>query len=126
MDRRGDTVHTPRRLDDAALTALRASLNEHRRFRLDQLRDITQSAATTPDSEQVPPPRSAALDEIRQQLAAAAHVALTETDAALARMDSGSYGKCQRCGTDIDLQRLYAHPQARYCIRCHHAEDSHQ
>ena len=44
--------------------------------------------------------------------------ALDETEAALARMDSGRYGRCGRCGSMISLERLSAYPQARHCARC--------
>jgi len=43
---------------------------------------------------------------------------LGEVDAALARMDSGSYGLCERCGERVALPRLLAIPEARLCIRC--------
>jgi len=44
------------------------------------------------------------------------HVA--EVDAALARVDSGSYGGCEGCGAEIGAARLEALPAARVCIRC--------
>jgi DnaK suppressor protein len=43
---------------------------------------------------------------------------LTEIDAALERVDAGSYGLCERCGTVIGDARLDALPAARTCIRC--------
>ncbi len=39
---------------------------------------------------------------------------LDEVRAALQRMDSGSYGRCQECGRPISPQRLRASPTARY------------
>ncbi len=39
-------------------------------------------------------------------------------DAALARMDSGEYGVCVDCGTDIDPKRLAALPFALLCTDC--------
>ena len=44
------------------------------------------------------------------------HVA--EVDAALVRLDQGSYGICERCGTPIGAERLEALPAARTCISC--------
>jgi len=41
---------------------------------------------------------------------------LREVDAALARMDSGSYGTCARCGKEIPLERLEAVPWTTLCI----------
>ena len=41
---------------------------------------------------------------------------LTEIDAALARIDAGTYGVCERCGKPIDEERLEALPWATLCI----------
>lgn len=43
---------------------------------------------------------------------------LTEIDAALARLDTGTYGACERCGHPIGEARLEALPAARTCITC--------
>lgn len=43
---------------------------------------------------------------------------LAEIDAALARLDDGSYGTCERCGGPIGDARLEARPEARTCISC--------
>ena len=47
---------------------------------------------------------------------------LAEIDAALARLDAGSYGRCARCGEPIPPARLAARPAAPTCIRCADAE----
>jgi DnaK suppressor protein len=41
---------------------------------------------------------------------------LGEIDAALARIDDGTYGICQACGKPIDVERLEALPWATLCI----------
>jgi DnaK suppressor protein len=38
--------------------------------------------------------------------------------AALDRLDDGSYGECIECGDEIALKRLKAIPWAELCIRC--------
>jgi DnaK suppressor protein len=45
-------------------------------------------------------------------------VALQQVEAALARMDNGTYGKCDRCGEEIDFARLKAVPEAAMCLDC--------
>lgn len=45
-------------------------------------------------------------------------VLLSQVEAALARMDKGEYGICERCGNEIDFARLEAVPYAELCIRC--------
>ena len=37
---------------------------------------------------------------------------------ALHRHEEGTYGICERCGSEISAQRLEALPQARLCIQC--------
>jgi len=43
---------------------------------------------------------------------------LREIDAALVRLDDGSYGLCTVCSREISLGRLQARPQAALCIVC--------
>ena len=43
---------------------------------------------------------------------------LTEIDAALRRIDDGSYGQCTSCGRQIPEERLEARPYATLCIDC--------
>jgi RNA polymerase-binding transcription factor DksA len=43
---------------------------------------------------------------------------LDQVDAALARLDDGSYGRCQSCGTIIADERLAEIPTARTCAAC--------
>ncbi|MFM8267119.1 MAG: TraR/DksA family transcriptional regulator [Ilumatobacteraceae bacterium] len=49
-------------------------------------------------------------DQLVQQLAA--------VEAALARLDDGTYGSCEKCGGAIGAERLEAMPWARHCISC--------
>jgi RNA polymerase-binding protein DksA len=37
---------------------------------------------------------------------------------ALQRMDTGTYGVCENCHQDIDIERLKANPSAKTCITC--------
>lgn len=52
-------------------------------------------------------------DHNRQHLAA--------IDAALARLDAGTYGRCTGCGGAIAAERLEALPWAALCIECQRA-----
>ena len=51
-------------------------------------------------------------------LAEQARLHLVEIDAALTRLDQGTYGVCERCGGPIAPGRLEARPTARTCITC--------
>ena len=56
------------------------------------------------------------LENLRGQLAM--------TDAALARLDQGSYGVCTNCGRPIDPDRLEALPHAALCIDCKRLQEA--
>ena len=45
-------------------------------------------------------------------------VSLEQVDAALARLDAGTFGTCIRCGRAIAAERLEALPWAAHCIDC--------
>ncbi len=51
-----------------------------------------------------------------------AHV-LAEIDAALKRIDQGTFGACARCGNPIGEERLEAMPYATLCIACKRLEE---
>jgi RNA polymerase-binding transcription factor len=71
----------------------------------------SQAAAATHVFEQQ---RDLALRERAEQ-----HLA--EVDAALARLDGGTYGRCVSCGQAIAPERLEALPWASHCIDCQRA-----
>lgn len=43
---------------------------------------------------------------------------LEQLTAALSRLEQGSYGKCTRCGMQIEKERLEAIPYTRRCMGC--------
>jgi RNA polymerase-binding protein DksA len=43
---------------------------------------------------------------------------LGEINAALERIDKGTFGRCEECGREISRKRLQAIPFARRCIEC--------
>ena len=51
-------------------------------------------------------------------LSAQARAAVEEIDRALAKMDAGTYGICERCGNPIPKARLKALPYAALCVAC--------
>jgi DnaK suppressor protein len=66
-----------------------------------------------------------ATSELERDLAAlgSAGEALAQARTALARMKSGSYGRCEACAAPIGFQRLDAEPAATRCIACQRAEE---
>jgi DnaK suppressor protein len=43
---------------------------------------------------------------------------LAEVDAALGRLEDGSYGRCETCGRPVEPERLAARPTARTHVGC--------
>ena len=48
---------------------------------------------------------------------------LASIDAALARIEDGTYGECESCGRQISAERLEALPYATKCIDCKRLEE---
>ena len=57
-------------------------------------------------------------------LDAHAEARLIEVDAALRRIDAGTYGQCERCESEISRARLDAIPEVRLCLPCQKREDA--
>ncbi|MFE6411188.1 TraR/DksA family transcriptional regulator [Streptomyces sp. NPDC057837] len=51
-------------------------------------------------------------------LAANAREMLDQTERALDRLDSGTYGLCENCGNPIGKARMQAFPRATLCVEC--------
>ncbi|MFF7794481.1 TraR/DksA C4-type zinc finger protein [Streptomyces sp. NPDC007991] len=114
----GSTAHLS--ADD--LAALRDNLHEQRLFRQEQLRQLAGPAASRADDRRGR--QTAAQVEVRVKLAASARMVLADVEAALARMQEGSYGTCQLCRRPVDRRRLMIVPQARYCARCQQVKEA--
>jgi DnaK suppressor protein len=48
----------------------------------------------------------------------ASRAELLELEAALKRIESGTWGRCETCGGAIGRTRLRALPEARHCLPC--------
>lgn len=111
------------------------SADDATRARLDELRDglLAQLAALRADHDSVVDasrdsnaddehdPEGATIAFERAQvdaLARSAQQRLEEVDAALRRLDEGTYGTCRVCGRPIPPERLEARPSATTCTTC--------
>ena len=105
----------------------RALLEAERAQTLRRLANLTEdfdavvaaSRDTNADDEHDPEGATIAFE--RSQVGALVRQArehLVEVEAALSRLDDGSYGTCERCGRPIGEGRLEARPAARVCIEC--------
>ncbi len=57
-------------------------------------------------------------DEVLEGLGNQALEEIAEIEAALKRMELGSYGECTHCGAEIAPARLETMPAAAHCIDC--------
>lgn len=89
-------------------------LLEQRAFRIDQLNRLDTGCDLMFD---------AARDEVDATLREAAQLVLALIDAALRRIEQGSYGRCHRCGDLMSLERLAALPMSSWCGACQHTEE---
>jgi RNA polymerase-binding transcription factor DksA len=95
----------------------RALLESHWRARLER---VTELSLAYHEAEEAGGQRVNAAAQARPLLrqAVAERRELAEIEAALARLTSGSFGLCERCGTALSTLRLTRLPQARYCGSC--------
>lgn len=85
-----------------------------------QLGALAEAAAGS-NADDEHDPEGATLAFERQQVAALlrqAEAELTELADARARVDAGTYGRCEVCGGAIPVARLVARPTARTCVAC--------
>ena len=78
-------------------------------------------AASEPGTDDEHDPEGATLAFERQHTAALLGRTLeqiAEIDAAIGRLDEGTYGICVRCGQPVGQERLAARPAAATCVRC--------
>ncbi|GAA2667824.1 TraR/DksA family transcriptional regulator [Actinoplanes palleronii] len=48
---------------------------------------------------------------------------ITQVERAIERLGQGNYGWCERCGTQIPVERLAAFPSATLCVSCKQLEE---
>ena len=111
------------RLDEATLARLRDELIRHRDF----LRAEIASQGADPGSDDVSFVNDAGFadrghsSEERSQVIAVVRALrsnLRDVERALTKMETGTFGICERCGLNISSERLEALPWAELCIDC--------
>jgi RNA polymerase-binding transcription factor DksA len=100
------------------LTELGEELERQRCFRVSQLEDLVAAAAEPGSSI------DAARQEITHSLTVAAKFVLSDIDAALDRLQIGTYGNCEHCEAAIPFEHLETLPMARLCMPCQYATET--
>ena len=99
------------------------SIDTDMRKRLLDLREKLESVAETGDESSTRVGRLSRMDAMQAQAmslesARRREMMLKNIAAALARIDSGTYGLCQSCEEPIHRKRLEFDPTALLCIQC--------
>jgi len=109
----------------ATIQQLRAKLEHDKaqvQERLDLLKADSDSAGETREGSPFGKREEEATEafelEKRMAMERSLRDSLAEISHALAKFESGNYGKCEMCGGDIEPDRLEARPQASLCMRC--------
>lgn len=108
-------------LSEATLSDLRSSLEQERSDLMARLGEMGLSDGAEDlsfdsnfaDSSQVTAERG----EV-EALAGSLRDSLGDVEAALLKLDNGTFGPCENCGTPIPPARLEAKPAARLCMEC--------
>jgi RNA polymerase-binding transcription factor DksA len=102
------------------LQALRAATVETLGALEGQHRSVVESSRdSNADDEHDPEGATIAFERAQvEALAREAAARLASVDAALGRVEEGTYGACQVCGRDIPQARLEARPTATTCVAC--------
>ena len=80
---------------------------------------VAASRDTNADDEHDPEGATIAFERSQvEALVRQAQRHLEEIDAAIKRLDAGTYGTCALCGNPIAQERLEARPAAVICIAC--------
>jgi DnaK suppressor protein len=80
---------------------------------------VAASRDTNADDEHDPEGATIAFERSQiDTLVRLAERTLAEVDAALGRLDAGTYGRCEGCGGEVPAERLEVRPTARTCVSC--------
>jgi len=116
--RRGRPRRSIREMDPVVALAARAALDAERA----RLRAELDAGIEAPGQMTYGSQAAAASQVFAQQRDLALHDKATKelelVEAALARLEAGTFGTCLRCGNEIASARLEALPWAAYCITC--------
>jgi DnaK suppressor protein len=131
--KRGARAPRPAKLDRDTLAAIRAQLERERADLERQMQDVEEESFQGTQSdltgevgidEDFADAGSATFERERAfSIQNNIRDLIDQINGALARIDEGSYGTCERCGRPIDAARLKALPHASLCMDCKRREE---
>ena len=103
--------------DQSLLSTVRSDLTDERDRLETQISALEPGGGSAFDDNFADSGQVAAEQGENKVLASQLRSELDEVERALAKLDDGSYGKCETCGELISEARLEAMPATRYCIQ---------
>jgi len=104
---------------------MRERLDVERKRLQDELSELVTKVRPADESREGSPfgkreEEAAESQELEQRMALEirTHTQLTSVERALQKLDQGTYGKCDICGSSIEVARLEAYPAANQCMKC--------
>ncbi|QGX97736.1 TraR/DksA family transcriptional regulator [Roseovarius faecimaris] len=100
------------------ITAKKQSLEARRAELTAHLSDVEHSLDEAPPKDWEDRASERQGDEVLESLGHVEMAELRRIDAALERIEAGTYGECQKCGEDISEERLDLLPDTPFCKNC--------
>jgi RNA polymerase-binding transcription factor len=112
-------------MDRRTLEAYRQRLLAQQQQIVKRIFDLEEELQGTTADEMVFDDRAQALEleEVLERLDEQSRQEAEDIQAALARLDAGTYGQYETCGKAISAARLNALPVAHRCVHCHEQEE---
>ena len=98
--------------------ALKAELEERLAALQSRLASIKRDVTRSHSGDSAEQAQERENDEVVDAIGNETAQSIRDIQAALARIEDGTYGICGRCGEEISLGRLQAVPEATRCVNC--------
>lgn len=106
------------------LAGLREQLQTELRAQVNQANEQTRAVAELKDEPREALGQLEVVRDLADVMVVWSREATEDIEAALARLDEGTYGICEQCAGPIRVERLKAIPHARYCVSCQGRRDA--
>ncbi|NKB56500.1 MAG: TraR/DksA family transcriptional regulator [Alphaproteobacteria bacterium] len=100
------------------VTTLKRALEDRRNALSVKAEEIEGELRTLGDPDFSEQATEAEGDEVLEGLESSALLEISKINAALARIENGTYGTCTTCGEPVGDERLVSVPHAAQCISC--------
>lgn len=102
----------------ADLSKVKTQLEERLQFLSAKVDEIEGDLREPADPDFAEQATEAEADEVLEGLESSALLEISQINAALARIEEGTYGECATCGEPVGEKRLEILPHAAQCIGC--------